>query len=333
MAVRSLNKKYLCSLNMKFICLLLLTACGIKDSRSEQYEVIRAAVAVFASVGDDVILPCSGKPNISVVDMRVEWRRSDLKDSLVHLYEDHEDRETEQNESYRGRTQLIHPELQRGNASLRLSSVKVSDEGRYKCIIGSESSKHEATVDLTVEALGWAPVITIDGFNPSGGLHLQCESEGWYPEPHLEWLDHEGVSLRPETTETHQKAGMFSIKHTIIVYHSDDKIHCRVKLKHHMLEAQIITSREVFKTWRTTAVLISVIVVFSGFAAMMFAVLLHKYRENRQLKIENKRLKQELDQLLQSQKTPEVTLDAGDSGKTCHTGPEDKEILVDNADP
>ncbi len=107
---------------------------------------------VLAVAGEDVILPCSVKPNISVVDMRVEWFRLDLRDSqLVHLYEDHVDRNTDQIQSYRGRTELNHQELQRGDASLKLSSVRVSDEGLYKCFIQSKSRSDDATVNVSVE--------------------------------------------------------------------------------------------------------------------------------------------------------------------------------------
>ncbi len=84
-------------------------------------------------------------------------------------------------------------------------------------------------------------MITVDGFDHSGGLHLQCESEGWYPEPDLEWLNSEGVILSSETTDTHRNTDGFSVKHSITVHHSD-KIHCRVKLRHHMLETLIITT-------------------------------------------------------------------------------------------
>ncbi|KAL0196729.1 hypothetical protein M9458_005269 [Cirrhinus mrigala] len=118
----------------------------------EQYEVVGPTDPVFAVAGEDVILPCSVKPNISVVDMRVEWYRSDLKDSQpVHLYEDHEDKNTDQIQSYRGRTNLNHQQLQRGNASLKLSSVRVSDEALYKCFIQSRSWYDEATVNVNVE--------------------------------------------------------------------------------------------------------------------------------------------------------------------------------------
>ncbi len=106
---------------------------------------------VLAVAGEDVILPCSVKPNISVVDMRVDWFRLDLRDSLVHLYDDHVDRNTDQIQSYRGRTELNHQELQRGDASLKLSSVRVSDEGLYKCFIQSKSWSDDTTVNVSVE--------------------------------------------------------------------------------------------------------------------------------------------------------------------------------------
>jgi len=84
--------------------------------------------------------------------MRVEWFRPDLKDSqLVHLYDDHEDRNADQIQSYRERTKLVHQELQRGDASLKLSTVRVSDEGVYKCFIQSQSLIYDATVDVRVE--------------------------------------------------------------------------------------------------------------------------------------------------------------------------------------
>ncbi len=106
---------------------------------------------MLAVAGEDVILPCSVKPSISVVDMRVEWYRLDLTNSLVHLYDDHVDKNTDQIQSYRGRTELNPQELQRGDASLKLSSVRVSDEGRYKCFILSKSWFDDTTVNVSVE--------------------------------------------------------------------------------------------------------------------------------------------------------------------------------------
>ncbi|XDV12417.1 hypothetical protein PO909_001105 [Leuciscus waleckii] len=307
---------------MKFICLTLLLVSGITDSRSEQYTVVGPADPVFAVAGEEVILPCSVKPSISVVDMRVEWFRLDLKDSpLVHLYDDHEDRNTDQIQSYRGRTKLIHEELQRGNASLKLSTVRVSDEGRYKCFIQSKSWSDDATIDVRVEAVGRPPVITVDGFDRSGGLHLLCESEGWNPEPDLEWLDSEGVSLSSETTETHRNTEGFSLKHTITVYHSDDKIHCRVKLKHHMLETLINTTTldQLQDEHRTLQ------------------------NEKRTLQDEHRKIQHERDKLLQSQKiifpkavahlrthTVKVTLDADTAHRRLIVSHDGKQVKYGN---
>ncbi|KAK2916827.1 hypothetical protein Q8A67_001201 [Cirrhinus molitorella] len=270
------QSKHLCPPAMKFICWTLLIICGITDSRAEQFEVVGPVDAVLAVAGEDVILPCSVKPNISVVDMKVEWFRSDMKGLLVHVYEDHEDRNTDQILSYRSRTKLNHQELQRGNASLKLSSVRVSDEGLYRCFIQSKSWYDDITVNVSVEAVGLPPVITIDGFDHSGGLQLQCESEGWYPKPVLEWLDSEGVSFSSENSETHRNGDRFSVKHTTTVYKRYNKIHCRFKLKHHMQETMIITTSNMFNSWRTSVIMISVFAVLSVIVGILVAVFAHK---------------------------------------------------------
>uniref|UniRef100_A0A672N335 B30.2/SPRY domain-containing protein n=1 Tax=Sinocyclocheilus grahami TaxID=75366 RepID=A0A672N335_SINGR len=195
---------------MACVCILFTL-----KSFSEQCEVVGPAEPVFAVAGEDAILPCSVKPSISVVDMRVEWFRLDLKDSQpVHLYEDHDDRNTDQIQSYRGRTKLIHQELQRGDASLKLSSVRVSDEGLYKCFIQSRSWHDDATVNVRNVLLM--------------GLIFQ----GWYPEPDLEWLDGDGVSLIPETRET-QKHGQIQC---------ETQHHCTSQRQPDSLQSQSETS-------------------------------------------------------------------------------------------
>ncbi|XP_052406813.1 butyrophilin subfamily 3 member A2 isoform X3 [Carassius gibelio] len=278
---------------MNFIFLILLIISGITYSRSDRYEVVSPADTVFAVAGEDVILPCSVKPSISVVDMRVEWFRSDLKNSVVHLYEDHDDRNTEQLQSYRGRTKLNPQELQRGDASLKLSSVQVSDEGRYKCFIQSKSWSDYAFLDISVEAVGSPPVITVDGFDQSGGLHLQCESEGWNPEPFLEWLNSEGASLSSEKTEMQRNTDGFRVKHSITVQHRDDKIHCRVRLRHHMLETLILTSSKSFNPWRKLIILSTIVAVLVVISGILLAVFVRKNREYNTRQNEYRRKKEE----------------------------------------
>ncbi|XP_056308628.1 butyrophilin-like protein 3 [Danio aesculapii] len=313
---------------MKYACFTLMLIGGITDSRSDQFAVVGSADPVFAFAGEDVILPCSVKPNISVVDMRVEWFRLDQKYSVVHLYEDHVDRNTEQIQSYKGRTELNHQLLQTGNASLRLSAVTVSDEGRYKCFIQSSSSSDDPMSDFKVEAVGSPPVITVDGFDRSGGLHLQCDAEGWYPEPDLEWLDSEGVRLSPETTEIHRNTDRFSVKHTVTVHQRDGKIHCRVRVRHHMLETLISSTSNMYIYWRTSVTVISVSVVVTVIAGILIAVAVYKYREHKQLQRENSSMKSAINHLRKLM--VKVTLDAESAHPNLIVSEDGKQVKCGN---
>ncbi|KAA0706149.1 Butyrophilin subfamily 3 member A1 [Triplophysa tibetana] len=288
----------------------------------------------MAVSGEDVILPCSIKPNIGAVNMRVEWFRLRLKGSIVHLYEEHEDRNTNQLQSYTGRTQLFKEELEKGNTSLKLSRVQISDEALYKCFIQSESWYDDITVDVRVEAAGNAPVITVDGFDGSGGLHLQCESKGWNPEPELVWLDSEGVSLTSESTDTHRDdTDGFSVKHAITVYKSDTKYHCRVKLRHHMVETEIIISSKMFNSRKTLMILISVAVLFSVVAGILIALFIHKKRVLYQVLQNRKKTTQDDITIMRKYAAVNVTLDADSAHPHLTVSNNCKQVRFQDAQP
>uniref|UniRef100_A0A8C2DM93 Ig-like domain-containing protein n=1 Tax=Cyprinus carpio TaxID=7962 RepID=A0A8C2DM93_CYPCA len=208
----------------------------------EMYNVVGPAEPLFTFPGEDVILPCSIKPNTSAVNMRVEWFRLDLQDSTVYLYENGENKIMTQDQYFRGRTALFQEELQNGNASLKLSSVQVSDEGVYKCFIESNSWYDDITVSVDVGAVGTLPLIIVEEFDHSGGLRLLCECEGWNPKPELQWLDSKGENLASDTEETHKDAKGYKVKRRITVHDSETKYQCRVKLRHHMVQTDIIVS-------------------------------------------------------------------------------------------
>uniref|UniRef100_A0A3B4VKH7 Ig-like domain-containing protein n=1 Tax=Seriola dumerili TaxID=41447 RepID=A0A3B4VKH7_SERDU len=90
-----------------------------------------------------------------------------------------------QNPSYNFRTRVFVDELEQGNVSMKIFSVKLSDEGKYRCYI--HSVQEEAFIHLMTS---------------NRTLVLQCESKGWYPEPELLWLDGEGKLLSAGPTET-----------------------------------------------------------------------------------------------------------------------------------
>ncbi|GAA6091524.1 butyrophilin subfamily 1 member A1-like isoform X1 [Tachysurus ichikawai] len=177
---------------------------------TESLQVVGPEAPLVAVAGEDLVLPCFIKPNTSAVDMTVEWFKLDVEDSLVHLYRDHEDKNGNRAQSYRGRTSMFKEELQKGNTSLKLSDLRVSDEGEYKCLVEDKSWYDDITVNVIVEAQGSHPVIMMERYDNSGGINLVCESRGWNPEPDVLWLDREGVTLTAEDTQIHRDTEGFS---------------------------------------------------------------------------------------------------------------------------
>uniref|UniRef100_A0A3B4TFV2 Ig-like domain-containing protein n=1 Tax=Seriola dumerili TaxID=41447 RepID=A0A3B4TFV2_SERDU len=152
---------------------------------------------IVAMVGDDIILPCHLEPTADAVDQTVEWTRPDLNPRFVHLRRDRVDLLDEQHPSYKGRTSLSTNKLKCGDLSLKLSTVKLSDAGTYKCLIPKSAT--ESVVELVVGSVS-SPNIEIS--RVSNGVVLNCKSKGWYPDPELLWLDGEGKLLSAGPTET-----------------------------------------------------------------------------------------------------------------------------------
>ncbi|KAI5629046.1 butyrophilin-like protein 3, partial [Silurus asotus] len=215
-------------------------------------QVVGPAEPLVVVAGEDLILPCFIKLNTSVVDMTVEWFKLDINNPLVHLYKDHEDRNEDQALPYRERTSLFKEELQNGNASLKLSALRVSDEGEYKCFIQDKSQSDDITVNVIVEAQGSQPVIMMENYDNSGGIHLVCESKGWNPDPKILWLNREGDTLPAEDTQIHRDTEGFSVKSSITVhdYSDSNRFYCRVLQIHHMMETEIIINNKVFDVWK-----------------------------------------------------------------------------------
>ncbi|XP_045564400.1 butyrophilin subfamily 2 member A1 isoform X7 [Salmo salar] len=207
--------------------LLLLQRAG-----SERFEVLGSTRAIVAVAGDDIILPCYIKPTISAEDMRVDWFRINIPDPQsnirVHLYQDGRDKYHDQVLSYRGRTSLFKEELKKGNTSLKLTRVQGTDDGRYKCLVESKTHYDDATVQVNVRAIGSKPEVSIEG--QKGGMGLLCVSKGWFPEPELEWLDSEGVTLSAGPSETDRDdKGFYIVKLKIPVKETDNLFTCRLR--------------------------------------------------------------------------------------------------------
>ncbi|KAF5886199.1 butyrophilin subfamily 1 member A1-like isoform X1, partial [Clarias magur] len=271
------------TLGMVVVCVTLLIFYSFMESQSEQLKLVGPQGSLDAVAGENLVLPCFIKPNTSAVDMTVEWLRLEEVTSLVHLYRDHEDRYEDQAQSYRGRTLLFKEELQKGNASLILSPVRVSDEGKYKCLIHDKSWYDDITFQIMVEAQGSHPVIMMESYDNSGGVNLVCESRGWKPEPDVLWLNRDGDILPAEETQRHRETEGFSVKRRITVhdYSDSNRFYCRLQQQHHMIEAEVIITSKVFAAWKWD-VGISVSACLIAVGAIIIAVICYKKELQRQ---------------------------------------------------
>ncbi|KAG7233539.1 hypothetical protein INR49_006890 [Caranx melampygus] len=207
---------------------MLLCLFVLSPAVSPQSKLVCSHQPIIAFVGDDVVLPCRLEPPISASGRTVVWTNLGLDPKYIHIHEEGL-KYWLQHLSYKNRTQVFVEELERGNVSMKIFKVKVSDEGKYRCHIASV--QEEASVHLIVGSVS-SPVVQLAASN-RGSMVLQCESKGWYPEPELLWLDAEGKLLSAGPTQTVRGPGdLYTVSSRVTVEkrHSNN-FTCRVQQK------------------------------------------------------------------------------------------------------
>nr|XP_033465386.1 butyrophilin subfamily 3 member A2-like isoform X2 [Epinephelus lanceolatus] len=257
--------------------LLLTHCCG------GQSQVVGPLQPVIVMFGEDVILPCRLEPAVDAAGMTFEWARPDLNPRFVHVWHEHQNLHVNQHPSYKGRTSVSINQLKQGDISLKLSKVKLSDRGTYRCYFPDLDK--DSTVQLVVGTASQA-VISLAGIDrSSSGVVLQCESAGWYPEPEVLWLDGEGKLLSAGPTETVRGPDdLYAVSSRVTVEkrHSNS-FTCRVQQKNinQTRETHIQVPDDLFVAPCSSAACISISLVacFICVAAVGFAA--WKWRQNK----------------------------------------------------
>ncbi|XP_044839044.1 butyrophilin subfamily 1 member A1-like [Mauremys mutica] len=207
----------------------LCLALQVHRLASAQFTVTGPDHPVTASVGGEAVLPCHLSPRMSAENMEVRWFRSQFSPA-VHLYRDGQDQYGEQMPEYRERTELLKDNITNGRVSLRIRDIRPSDNGPYVCFFHSGVSYENAVLELQVEGLGSAPVISVEG-HQDGGIRVVCRSAGWYPEPKAQWRDLQGQLLPSASEKISPEAnGLFQTEiATVITEESNQKVSCCVR--------------------------------------------------------------------------------------------------------
>ncbi|CAL8400181.1 unnamed protein product, partial [Gadus morhua 'NCC'] len=193
--------------------------------------LVQGDTPVGCVFGGSCELPCRFQPNSDTI---LHWNKINGKNVQVHSYYDDQDQLGYQDPLYKGRTSLFHDQISGGNASLRLSRVNLTDQGRYLCYASTLKNNKESFVILTARAPDPTAVASVE----IGLVNntVTCKSGGIYPIPQLTW----SVSPRPatvlkNTTEVHiDDKGLYNISGSLRTMNDDTQSNycCSVHNEH-----------------------------------------------------------------------------------------------------
>ncbi|NXJ11729.1 HHLA2 protein, partial [Odontophorus gujanensis] len=150
----------------------------------------------------DVILPCPFPPGNDEV---IYWKK---ENENVYSYYEQKDQLEDQHPNYRNRTHLFHENIHRGNASLKLSNVALTDEGHYHCYVGTEETRTEVYVTLHVQVL---PHFALEYQKTDSAKMLKCYAFHTYSKPNVTWI-RGNISIQETGREETRNGVLLSVR-------------------------------------------------------------------------------------------------------------------------
>lgn len=174
-------------------------------------KVIGPSQPILVRVGEDIELTCYLSPETDAQGMEVRWVQSH-RYPAVYVYMDGDHVAGEQMAEYKGRTALVRDAINEGRLTLKISNARTSDDGQYQCLFEKDGVYQEAHLDLKIVGLGSYPSVSLEE-QKDGQIKLKCTSEGWFPQPHVQWRDREGRP-RPSFSQevTQGSHGLFHVQ-------------------------------------------------------------------------------------------------------------------------
>ncbi|CAI5661075.1 unnamed protein product [Oreochromis niloticus] len=253
---------------------LLLTLVCIGHSQ------ISPSQPLIAVAGDDVILPCQLEPPVDAVQMTIEWGKPDLNPRFVFVRHNGLELQTDQNTAYKGRVSLSIDKLKHGDVSLKLSKVKVSDSGRYRCYIPQQSKEYFVELLVGASSQPGAKLAGLD--KASSGVMLDCKSAGWYPEPEVIWMDGDGNLLSAGHTEALRGPDdLYTVSSGVTVEkRQNNNITCRVQQKNinQSRETHIYVPDDFFVAPASCVVPVTFNVIFCLIFVLALAIFMWKHK-------------------------------------------------------
>ncbi|XP_063076091.1 uncharacterized protein LOC134466126 [Engraulis encrasicolus] len=210
---------------MKCLWVVLLVLHSIQRANTVIPKVVAPGL-VRGVVGDDLILPCYLENNVSAVDMDVLWL---IGSEFVHRYKTHQDVTDNQLPEYRKRTTLSREEMLRGNVSLKISKLRLSDTNTYRCYVSADRGYDVASLHVQVNEFD---LMTSAVSHTNGSTTLTCKTPNWpdTTKPTLKWLDSKQLVLKDTHISYYGLTGTtFSMQGRVTVQEKPNNTYtCRV---------------------------------------------------------------------------------------------------------
>ncbi|KAM9168535.1 butyrophilin subfamily 3 member A2-like [Mergus octosetaceus] len=230
-----------------------------------QFKIIPPDNPVIGVIGKGVTLPCQLEAKTTPERLFVQWIFIGKSQRIFVTTYDGKNKQNpiSEDETYQGRTNFFQTEFNKGNMSLHLKNVMLSDEGKYTCNIFLENWYDEVVVDLNVAAKGDDTSIFLDG-HVGQSIGLTCKSQGWFPEPEVVWLDSKGQTRKEKviTQRTKTSSGIFDVVTSMNLEPGSDKeVSCRIvnNLLNTVCESRVLISDVFFPStspWMTAFIAI-----------------------------------------------------------------------------
>ncbi|XP_073525162.1 programmed cell death 1 ligand 1-like isoform X2 [Phyllobates terribilis] len=159
--------------------------------------------------------------------LTVSWQHvppQDHKPSQVTMFNNGREDVLSQDNMYKGRASLMTRKLKNGMAVLQIEEVKLTDAGKYLCVLHLAGSDFKAIM-LNVQA-SYSKIVTSSHISEDNELSLTCESLG-FPKAEVYW-EKNGVNVSSPVNTSHTQTtdGFYKITSTIKGMNVTDSYHC-----------------------------------------------------------------------------------------------------------
>ncbi|XP_034613365.1 butyrophilin-like protein 2 isoform X1 [Trachemys scripta elegans] len=145
----------------------LLIFLQIPHLATGQFTIHTPDNIVIGVAGEDAILPCYLSSPRVPLSTGVQWTLARPLERIEVTFYNGGAQTERQGEGYQGRTEFFTSQLSKGNLSLKLKNIQVTDKGKYACQVDVSDWHGEAYIELDVTApyriLPSNPVIGVIG--------------------------------------------------------------------------------------------------------------------------------------------------------------------------